>query len=155
EGRIDAEVHLGRQAQVIAELQGLAAAHPLRERLHGLLMLALYRDGRQGEALASYQHARHILIEELGTEPGTALHNLHQQILIGDPALGPPGPAVTVCAAPGTATPLAADVRFSLPPDGAAFTGRAAELDHITATVLERARAGGVVAIHAIGGMPG
>lgn len=119
EARIEADLHLGRQAQVIAELQGLASAHPTREPLHGLLMLALYRVGRRGEALACYQQARHVLAEELGTEPGTALHDLHQQIL--------------ACSAPLSSS----NMRFSLPPDSAAFTGRAAELDRITGTVLD------------------
>ena len=85
--RIEADLHLGRHAEVIAELQRLIRDHPLRERLHRLLMLALYRDGRQGEALAAYQHVRRLLVQELGTEPGTGLRELHQQILAIDPAL--------------------------------------------------------------------
>ena len=91
EVRIDADLHLGRHAEVIAELQGLARAHPLREQLHALLMLALYRCGRQGEALAAYARARHILVEELGAEPGADLQTLHRQILTADPALAGPG----------------------------------------------------------------
>jgi DNA-binding SARP family transcriptional activator len=87
ETRIDADLHLGRHAEVITELRQLATAHRLRERFHGLLMLALYRDGRQGEALAAYQQARAMLVEELGTEPGAALSQVQQQILAGDPAL--------------------------------------------------------------------
>jgi DNA-binding SARP family transcriptional activator len=90
ETRIDADLHLGQHAELISELQQLTGTNPLRERLHGLLMLALYRDGRQGEALAAYQHARHGLVDELGTEPGAWLRALHQQILIGDPALDAP-----------------------------------------------------------------
>jgi DNA-binding SARP family transcriptional activator len=93
ETRIDADLHLRRHAEVITELRQLAAAHPLRERLHGLLMLALYRDGRQGEALAVYQQARAVLVEELGTEPGPGLSRVQGQILIGDPALMMPEPA--------------------------------------------------------------
>ena len=79
--RIDAELRLGRHGAVIAELQRLAAAHPLREHLHALLMLALYRDGRRAEALAAYQHARRVLVDELGAEPGAELRELHRQIL--------------------------------------------------------------------------
>jgi DNA-binding SARP family transcriptional activator/tetratricopeptide (TPR) repeat protein len=157
EARADAELQLGHGAGVIPELRELAGAHPLRERLHGLLMLALYRDGRRGEALAAYRQARRFLAEELGTEPGRALRDLHQQVLTGDPALGThggPGQDMTA-PAPAAAPAAAVDVRFSLPPDSAAFTGREAELDRITATVAEGARSGGVVAIHAIGGMPG
>jgi DNA-binding SARP family transcriptional activator len=94
ETRIDADLHLGRHAEAITELRQFAAAHPLRERLHGLLMLALYQDGRQGEALAAYQQARAMLVEELGTEPGLALSRVHQQILTSDPALMLPEPAL-------------------------------------------------------------
>jgi DNA-binding SARP family transcriptional activator/DNA-binding XRE family transcriptional regulator len=88
--RIDADLHLGRHAEVITEAQALAAGHPLRERLHALLMLALYRDGRQAEALAAYRAARTVLIGELGIEPGPGLAELHRQILNADPALRPP-----------------------------------------------------------------
>src|ERR1700729_2745599 len=79
--RVEADLHRGRHAEVIGELQLLAVAHPLREHPHALLMLALYRDGRQAEALAAYQAARRVLREELGTEPGPELRQLHQQIL--------------------------------------------------------------------------
>jgi DNA-binding SARP family transcriptional activator/tetratricopeptide (TPR) repeat protein len=93
EARIDADLHLGCHTEVIPELRHLAGTHPLQEHLHGLLMLALYRDGRQAEALAAYQHARSLLVEELGTEPGTELRELHQRILAADSALAVPGPA--------------------------------------------------------------
>jgi DNA-binding SARP family transcriptional activator len=85
--RIDADLHLGRHAEVIVELQRLIRDHPLRERFHGLLMLTLYRDGRQGEALAAYQHVRRLLVDELGTEPGAGLREVHQQMLTVGPAL--------------------------------------------------------------------
>ena len=88
EVRVDAELHCGRQGEVIGELRQLAAAHPLREHLQALLMMALYRDGRQAEALAAYQQARHVLIDELGTEPGAGLQQIQQQILSADPGLG-------------------------------------------------------------------
>ena len=94
ETRIDADLHLGRHAEVITELRQLATAHRLRERFHGLLMLALYRDDRQGEALEAYQQARAVLVEELGTEPGAGLSQVHRQILAGDPALMVPEPAL-------------------------------------------------------------
>ena len=87
EVRIDADLHLGRHSEVIAELRRLAAEHPLRERLHGMLMLALYRDGRQAEALAAYHQARTVLVNEIGTEPGTDLRVLQHQILTGDSSL--------------------------------------------------------------------
>jgi len=93
EVRIDADLHLGRHTEVIVELRDLVGVHPLREHLHALLMLALYRDGRQGEALAAYQQARRVLLEELGAEPGTELSELHQRVLTADPGLAPPKPA--------------------------------------------------------------
>ena len=96
EARMDADLHLGCHTEVIPELRHLAGTHPLREHLHGLLMLALYRDGRQAEALAAYQHARSVLVDELGVEPGTGLRELHQRILAADPALAVPGPAGSV-----------------------------------------------------------
>jgi DNA-binding SARP family transcriptional activator/tetratricopeptide (TPR) repeat protein len=85
--RVDADLHLGRHAEVIVELQRLIRDHPLRERFHGLLMMALYRDGRQGEALAAYRHVRRLLVDELGTEPGAGLRELHQQVLAVEPAV--------------------------------------------------------------------
>jgi hypothetical protein len=90
EARIDADLHLGRHREVIGELRHLAGAHPLRERLNGLLMLALYRDGRQGEALAAYAQVRRILVDELGPEPGAGLRELHEQMLNADAALDSP-----------------------------------------------------------------
>jgi DNA-binding SARP family transcriptional activator/Tfp pilus assembly protein PilF len=87
EARIDADLHLGRHREVIAELQALAAAEPLRERLHELLMLALYRSGQQAAALACYLRARRQLVEQIGIEPGPGLRDLNQRILCSDPAL--------------------------------------------------------------------
>ncbi len=87
EQRIDADLALGEHAQLIGELEALAAQHPLRERLRGQLMLALYRSGRQADALAAYQAARTTLVEELGIEPGRALRDLHQAILGQDEEL--------------------------------------------------------------------
>ena len=87
EARIDADLHLGRHREVVAELQGLTAAEPLRERLHELLMLALYRSGQQAAALAAYLQARRQLIGELGLEPGPGLRDLNQRILQADSAL--------------------------------------------------------------------
>jgi DNA-binding SARP family transcriptional activator len=99
ETRIDADLHLGRHGEIIGELRQLAGAQPLRERLHVLLMLALYRDSRQAEALAAYRQARCVLVEELGTEPGPELRQLHQQILDADPALILTGPATPTASA--------------------------------------------------------
>ena len=93
EDRIDSDLALGRHADVAGELEALAAMHPLRERLHGQLMIALYRSGRQAEALETYQAVRRTLVEELGLEPGPALQRLESAILRQDPSLDLPGPA--------------------------------------------------------------
>ncbi|GLW33563.1 AfsR/SARP family transcriptional regulator [Actinoplanes regularis] len=84
---IELELDLGRHRDVIAELTGLIAAHPLRERLRGQLMVALYRSGRQAEALDAYRMARQTLIDELGLEPCEWLQSLERSILTSDPAL--------------------------------------------------------------------
>ena len=81
EDRIDAELELGRHAEVVGELEALVEGEPLRERLRGQLMLALYRSGRQAEALKAYQDARHDLTEELGIEPSLSLQQLQSAIL--------------------------------------------------------------------------
>jgi DNA-binding SARP family transcriptional activator len=150
ETRIDADLHLGRHTDTITELVQLAGAHPLRERLHGQLMLALYRDGRRAEALAAYQAARDILVAELGTEPGTELRTLHQQMLTVDPVLAAPERAPPVSGGTEAAVPqeLPARVRH--------FTGRAGELAALT-RLLDQASAEtpGTVVISAIGGTAG
>ncbi len=87
--RIDAELALGRHAELVAELQSLVRRHPLREGLRGRLMLALYRSGRQADALAAYADARATLVGELGLEPGAELRRMQAAILEQDPALGP------------------------------------------------------------------
>ncbi len=89
ERRIDADLACGRHAEVVGELEGLAAEHPLREHLHRQLMLALYRSGRQAEALEAYRAAREALVEGLGIEPGAALQELQRAILRQDPELQP------------------------------------------------------------------
>ena len=93
EDRIEADLALGRHADVVSELQALVATHPLRERLHGQLMIALYRCGRQAEALEAYQAARRTLVEDLGLEPGPALRRLERAVLQQDASLDLPGKA--------------------------------------------------------------
>jgi DNA-binding SARP family transcriptional activator/WD40 repeat protein len=87
ERRIDADLALGRHADLIAELEALVAQHPLRERLRGQRMLALYRCGRQADALEAYREARRLLIDEVGVEPGPELRGLHEAILRQDACL--------------------------------------------------------------------
>jgi len=85
--RIDADLHLGRPGQVLAELRQLVTAHPLQEQFHAQLMLSLYRSGRQADALAAYQDVRRVLAGELGIDPGPELRLLHQRILAADSEL--------------------------------------------------------------------
>jgi DNA-binding SARP family transcriptional activator len=92
EDRIAADVQLGRHAECVGELERLVAEEPLRERLHGQLMLALYRSGRQADALGAYWRARRVLVDELGLEPGPELQAVERSILAHDPALEPPAP---------------------------------------------------------------
>jgi DNA-binding SARP family transcriptional activator len=96
EERVDADLELGRHAELVAELEPLVAANPLRERLRGQLMLALYRSGRQAEALAAYHRARRALVDELGIEPSRGLQQLHASILRQEAGLEPAGSATPV-----------------------------------------------------------
>jgi DNA-binding SARP family transcriptional activator len=135
ESRMEADLALGRHAEIISELEAMLAEHPLRESLHGLRMLALYRCGRQAEALAAYRSARTVLAEELGIEPGTALRRRHEAILRQEPSLEP--------AADVTVTASAVRRRDSAAPPGRAepFVGRDEELAQFRGA-LEDARAG-------------
>lgn len=89
EERIEADLALGRSDQLVAELEGLVARHPMRERLRGQLMLALYRAGRQAEALAAFRETRWALRDQLGIDPSPALQRLEISILKQDPVLEP------------------------------------------------------------------
>jgi LuxR family transcriptional regulator, maltose regulon positive regulatory protein len=145
-----ADIERGAHREVIPALTQAVADSPLRERLRELLMLALYRAGRQAEALDVYTDGYRVLDEELGIAPGAALRELHGAILRADPELlrasthhqddrsAAPAP-------PGAAT-------RTLPHDVASFTGRQRELEQLAQAV---AGAREVVAIHAIGGMAG
>jgi DNA-binding SARP family transcriptional activator len=112
EMKADAQLALGRPAELVGELTALVAAHPLRERLRGQLMLALYRSGRQGDALRVFADGRGVLADELGVDPGPELRELHQRILVQAASLMPAQEAV----AP------------SLPVPVTSFVGRHAEL---------------------------
>jgi DNA-binding SARP family transcriptional activator/Tfp pilus assembly protein PilF len=149
ERRNDAALHLGHHDELVTGLQSLAAQHPLRERFHSQLMLALYRCGRQAEALTAYQHARNVLVNELGTEPGPELRQLHQRILTTDQSLAMPRPATS---RPSTAPA----VPRQLPAAVAHFVGRRSELAALTA-MLDHADTdqSGTVVISAVSGMAG
>ena len=113
EQQIERQLAEGRHAELVGELEALVREHPLREHLRAQLMLALYRAGRQAEALETYQAARRALVDELGIEPGRTLRELHQQILRQDPALDLPTrkalqhPATAAAAAPSPTAPQA------------------------------------------------
>src|SRR6478736_9709111 len=87
EERLDLELRLGRHQRAVVQLEQLVADHPLREGLRGLLMLALYRAGRQADALRVFQEGRRLLVDELGLEPGPPLSRLESAILAQDPSL--------------------------------------------------------------------
>jgi DNA-binding SARP family transcriptional activator/tetratricopeptide (TPR) repeat protein len=136
EDRIELDLQLGAHHDVVGDLLTLVAEHPLRERLRALLMIALYRAGRQPEALAVYRQAREEFAEELGIEPSVELRNLERAILTGDPELGGspgsagvlaatrPEPAGLVTVAGGVRPILSGTVPQLLPADVADFTGR-------------------------------
>ena len=113
----EARLAAGEHRQLVPELEQMAADHPLDEQTHAQLMVALYRSGRQADALAAYQRLRRILAEELGIDPGQPLRELETAILRQDPALDAPAPAVTLTpAAPaGTADPAASPEQTASP----------------------------------------
>jgi len=98
--RIDADLALGADSELVPELEGLVGSNPLQERLRGQLMLALYRAGRQAEALEVYRQTSELLREELGLEPSRGLQELEHRVLCQDPALElAPGPVTTAASA--------------------------------------------------------
>ncbi|MEV8457852.1 BTAD domain-containing putative transcriptional regulator [Streptomyces sp. NPDC052095] len=151
EQRFDLRLALGDAAELVVELRELAERHPLRESLRGQLMLALYRSGRQAEALDEYGKVRELLADELGIDPGPHLTKLYEGILRESPELAGPEPAPA--AAPVMAVALPAEPPSTLPYDLADFTGRDQEL----AEILDGAKRGSeqgplVVAIDGMGG---
>jgi DNA-binding SARP family transcriptional activator/tetratricopeptide (TPR) repeat protein len=126
EQRIEADLQSGGHAEIVGELEGLVAAEPLRECFRAQLMLALYRSGRQAEALAVYRAGRRLLIDGHGLEPGSRLRELEQAILRDDPALAQASPGVAEPAAP-------ISPPSQLPPDVADFTGRAGITEAVAA----------------------
>ncbi|MGW4213433.1 BTAD domain-containing putative transcriptional regulator [Lentzea sp. NPDC004789] len=128
ERRIEVDLELGLHAGLVAELQGLTTAHPLRERLWSQLMLALLRAERQADALAAYREVSGLLRNELGVDPGEPLQRLHQQILNGElaPASGRQAPVAVERAQTGHWV-----VPRQVPPDVAGFVGRRTPLRQI------------------------
>ncbi|MBB4946073.1 DNA-binding SARP family transcriptional activator [Kitasatospora gansuensis] len=149
EQRILADLQLGRHRDLIPELRSLVEEFPLREELHGQLMLALYRAGRQAEALRAYGALRRTLVNELAIEPGAPVQLLHQRILAGDRQLATPEPIGSPALALGSAAEP--PVVHGLPPADPAFTGREDELAEID-RLLRAAPPGAFVAL---AGQPG
>jgi DNA-binding SARP family transcriptional activator len=167
EWSIEADLHLGRHEQLVPQLRQLIAEHPVRERFHAQFMQTLMACGRQAEALAAYQDARKVLVEELGIEPGPELRDLQARILAGDsdlaasaanplsltalPATAPSSDSVPVSA------PVAAVIPRQLPTAARHFTGRREELEQIIGLLQPQSTdgAGGTVVICAIDGMAG
>lgn len=135
EARVESELELGRDAALVDELEALVARHPFRERVWHLLMLALYRAGRQADALAAYHRARAALQEELGIDPGVDLQVLEAAILRQDV---PPPAAVPTHAAAGLPAPLTG------------FVGRVPELDEVR-NLLVRTRLVTLVGVGGVG----
>ncbi|MET9731239.1 BTAD domain-containing putative transcriptional regulator [Streptomyces sp. NPDC006458] len=146
ETRLDMDLEQGCHAEAVSELTALTAAHPLRERLRELLMLALYRSGRQAEALAVYADTRRLLADELGVDPGPGLRELQERILKADPGLAEPSaPAAEPATVPVRPAQLPATV-----PD---FTGRTSSVSELS-DVLTSAE-GRVMAVSALAGIGG
>ncbi|MGW9118803.1 BTAD domain-containing putative transcriptional regulator [Streptomyces sp. NPDC055663] len=146
ESCLDMELEQGHQAEAVSELTSLTAAHPLRERLRELLMVALYRSGRQAEALAVYADTRRLLADELGVDPRAELTELQRRILQADPALAKPS-------APEPEPPVAPVRPAQLPATVPDFTGHVSYLEELR-EVLESAN-GRVMAVAALSGIAG
>jgi DNA-binding SARP family transcriptional activator len=150
ETRLSLDLELGAHADAVSELTALSADHPLRERLRALLMTALYRSGRQAEALGVYADTRRLLGEELGIDPGAELTELYQRILRADPELAAPA------AAPAAGSDLTRPAQ--LPATVADFTGREPEITALRRQIAESAEegsTGGVMAVSAVAGIGG
>ncbi|MFG2906278.1 BTAD domain-containing putative transcriptional regulator [Kitasatospora sp. NPDC048286] len=147
-----AALDVGLHAEIVGELNNLTTEHPLRERLRELLMLALYRCGRQAEALGVYTDTRKLLIEELGVEPSAGLSAMHTRILAADPAL-----AVPVAPAPGPTVredgPAAPPAPAQLPADVSDFSGRSELADDLSAVLMDAT--GQAVVVTSLAGIGG
>jgi DNA-binding SARP family transcriptional activator len=156
EERLALEIELGAHVSVVAELQTLLAAHPMRERLCELLMLALYRSGRQADALAVFDSARRRLVEDLGIDPGPTIREMHQRILENDGSLAVPAqPAQSrLDVFPDEQPPSPVERPAQLPAALTFFTGRRRELALLD-SVLDGSRSPAGLVVAAIDGMAG
>ncbi len=137
------DLRLGRHAEIVDDVRELLRAEPLREGLRASLVLALYRCGRQAEALEVYAEGRRLLADGLGVDPGRPLQELHERILRQDPALAAPVPASAAVSPPATAGPTAPEPPATppvrpLPVPLTAFVGRTRELDAVAAALGSR-----------------
>jgi DNA-binding SARP family transcriptional activator/tetratricopeptide (TPR) repeat protein len=158
EARIDARLRLDEHRDLLGELAALVGEHPLRERLVGQLMRALYRCGRSGEALQAYRRIRELIADELGIDPSAELRQLELAILRGDPALDPvprTDAAVAFPAGYTASTEPAGAVPAQLPPAVPGFAGRARELARLDQLLASRAPDRVAVAITSIDGTAG
>ena len=139
EDRIEADLACGCHAELVGELQALVSEHPLRERLRGQLMVALYRSGRQADALRCYQEGRTTLVDELGIDPGPALQHLEAAVLAHDPALDPPAVSRTddVADVPGRPSAGRSLPWAAMTGSLTSFVGRTTELVEVTKLVGE------------------
>ncbi|MGW1208636.1 AfsR/SARP family transcriptional regulator [Streptomyces sp. NPDC002499] len=169
--RLSMELELGRHEAAVPELLALRDAHPLREAVVELLLTALYRCGRQAEALEAYASTRRVLVEELGIEPGPSLRAVHARLLAGDPALARPtlhGPAADTHAPHSPGAPPRPEPDASspgrragavspaqLPADLALFTGRRTELDYFATLLPEGDGPPDTAVIGVVDGMAG
>lgn len=147
--RNDVELRRGNHTLLLPRLRSLTAAHPLDERLAGQSMLALYRCGRQADALDHYQQIRSQLAEELGTDPSPALQRVYLQALNADPALAAPSSPQATAPAVGSPVPQ------QLPAPPRSFIGRAGELAELSRALDVEADEGATLLISAIGGVGG
>ncbi|MER6942624.1 BTAD domain-containing putative transcriptional regulator [Nonomuraea sp. NPDC000554] len=132
QAKLQLDIELGRATEAVADLTMLSAAHPLRESLSGLLMLALYRCGRQAEALEVFDRTRRLLAEDLGIDPGGELRELHHRILTSDPELLPARPAPGPSPAPQEVPTAGLPPVAQIPADLSDFTGREEEVALLT-----------------------